>query len=108
MKDKLIASVCFLRIQTFTYSIVIAWAFLIYSYQDIFLITRYVESFIALLFFIYFFVVLFSVIILIIQLKQIFISEDETLLKKLWVVSNIILYYAVIMSDLYLSTQIRF
>jgi hypothetical protein len=108
MKDKSIASICFLRTQTIAYCIVIAWSYLLYSYQDIFLITRYIESFTALLFFIYFFVILFSVIILIIQLKKIFISEDETLLKKLWVVSNIILYYAVIMADLYLSNQIRF
>ena len=108
MKDKSIASVWFLKTQTFVYCIVIAWAYLVYSYQDIFLITKYVESFTAILFFIYFFVVLFSVIILIIQLKKIFISEDETFLKKLWVVSNIILYYAVIIADLYLSSQIRF
>jgi hypothetical protein len=107
MKDKSIVSVWFLRTQTFAYCIVIAWAYLLYSFQDIFLITRYIETFTSFLFFTYFIIVLSSIIILITQLKRIFTSEDENLVKKLWVVSNIVLYYAVVMADLYLSTQIR-
>jgi hypothetical protein len=107
MEDKSITSWWFLKKQTLCYLFVITWATLIFFYQDIFLISKYIETLTLIIFAVYFIVVLSSTILLITQLIKIFIIEDEYEGIEARIVLNIVLYYGVVFADLYLSTQIR-
>ena len=96
------------KFQSIAYLFIIIWAFFISNLQNQFEIWKYIEQINEILFFIYFLIGLASVIILIIQIFKIYFSSDSNMIQRVWIVTNILLYYGVLLAVFYLSAQFRF
>jgi hypothetical protein len=109
MKQSIITSYSFLRLQSIVYFFIIVWALLIKNFQILFVVWKHIELINKILFVIYFFTVLISVVVLIKQIRSLYFNDDDdqNTLKRIWAVFNIILYYGVITADLYLASQSR-
>ncbi|MBE8724177.1 hypothetical protein [Flavobacterium hungaricum] len=110
MKNSFLISYSFLRFQSMAYLFVIFWTTLIANVPSMFVIWKYTELMNGIVFFIFLFVVLLSVIVLIMQVLKIYSSQnqDNSIIKKVWIVVNIVLYYLVVGADLYIVSQFRF
>jgi len=111
MKQGIITSYSFLRLQSIAFFFIIVWALLIKNFQILFVVWKHIELVNKILFVIYFFTVLISVVVLIKQIRSLYFNDDDdddqNTLKRIWVVFNIILYYGVMAADLYLVSQSR-
>jgi hypothetical protein len=107
MKNSVLISYPFLRVQSILYVFIIAWTIMIRKFPDIFVIWKYVELVNQILFFIYLIIGLGSVLVLIGQILNVYLYSESSIKKGVWTTANIVLYWGVLIADLCLLTECR-